>query len=417
MNLLIKTALVKNESSAFNDKKVDILIENGIIIKIENTISADESVEILELKDLHISKGWFDSSVCFGEPGYEECETIENGLETAAKSGFTGVALQPNTRPYSDHASQIGFLKYKAQNFATQIFPIGNLSIEAKGKDLSELYDMKQHGAIGFGDYKKAITNPNLLKLALQYTQSFQGVVISFPQDNKIAGNGQVNENENSTRLGLKSVPNLAEHLQVSRDLAILEYTGGHLHIPTISTAESVALIRDAKSKGLNVSCSVSVHHLSISDNALLDFNTNNKVLPPLRTIEDIEALRAGVIDNTIDCITSDHCPVNIENKLVEFDNASYGTIGLESTFGALTNILPIDIIVKKLTKGRELFGITSPEIAVGKSAELSLFTPETTYVFQEEHIYSTSKNSIFLEKELKGKVYGSIVNGKLSIS
>ncbi|MGY3794505.1 dihydroorotase [Aquimarina sp. 433] len=413
MNFLLKAATVIDPSSPFHHQTVDILIENGIIKDIDALLEVSENVEEIKLHNLHVSKGWFDSSVSYGEPGYEERETIENGLFVAAKSGFTGIALNPNTLPIIDTSASVGFLKGKSLQNAVSLYPIGALTVKSEGVDLAELYDMQQAGAIAFGDYKKAIQNPNLLKIALLYAQNFDGLVLSYPQDNSIAGKGMVHEEEQSTLLGLKGIPALAEELQISRDLFLLEYTGGKLHIPTISTAKSVQLIREAKAKGLQVSCSVSVHHLYLTDQELSSFDTNYKVLPPLRTQKDIEALLEGIKDGTIDMVTSDHQPIDIEHKKVEFDNAKYGTIGLESTFGILNTVLSLEQTINVLTSGRDVFKVENISIDKGNRANLSLFNPKGTNTFSLDHVLSTSKNSAFLGKEITGKVYGVISNGK----
>ncbi|WP_106794855.1 dihydroorotase family protein [Aquimarina sp. Aq78] len=414
MNFLLKAATVIDPKSPFHRQTVDILIENGIITDINTTIKASDHVEEVTLDNLHISQGWFDSSVSFGEPGYEERETIDHGLQVAAKSGFTAIALHPNTFPITDNSTSVGFLKGKSQNSAVSLYPIGALTIQSKGIDMAELYDMQQAGAIAFGDYKKAIQNPNLLKIALLYAQNFGGLVLSFPQENNIAGKGMVNEEEQSTLLGLKGIPALAEELQIARDLFLLEYTGGTLHIPTISTAKSVELIRDAKAKGLQVSCSTTVHHLTLTDKELVTFDTNYKVLPPLRTQKDVNALVKGIKDGTIDMITSDHQPIDVEHKKVEFDHAKYGTTGLESAFGTLNNILDIEQTIALLTRGKSIFKIESESIEKGNKADLSLFSPMDETTFTEEHVISSSKNSAFIGKSIKGTPYGIIAKGKM---
>ncbi len=414
MNFLLKAATILDPQSPYHNKTVDILIENGIITNIDSNIAHKKSVQEVVLENLHVSQGWFDSSVSFGEPGYEERETIQHGLEVAAKSGFTGIALQPDTLPITDTNTSVGFLKSKALQEAVSLYPIGALTLQSKGAALAELYDMKQAGAIAFGDYKKAIENPNLLKIALLYTQSFGGMVISFPQENNIAGKGIVNEEEQSTLLGLKGIPTLAEELQISRDLFLLEYTGGSLHIPTVSTARSVELIRSAKAKGLQVSCSTSVHHITFTDKELATFDTNYKILPPLRTNRDVEALLKGINDGTIDMVTSDHQPIDIELKKVEFDNAAYGTIGLESAFGTLNKILGTEKTIAMLTNGRSVFGIDTTPIDKSTKANLSLFNPQGTAIFEESHMLSTSKNSAFAGTSILGNSYGIIANGKM---
>jgi len=417
MKLIIRNSKIIDPQSPFHNQTVDILIVDGFIEKIGNSLTNSDNAEEIKLDNLHISQGWFDSSVSLGEPGFEDRETIANGLAVAAKSGFTGIALQTNSFPVIDNQSQINFVKSKANSSATELFPIGALTKNAEGKDMAELFDMKQAGAIAFGDYNKSLDNANLLKIALQYTQDFDGLVIAFAQDEKIKGNGVANEGIVSTRLGLKGIPNLAEELQIARNLFLLEYTGGKMHIPTISTAKSVALIKEAKAKGLQVSCSVSVHHLTLTDEKLDNFDTRYKVTPPLRTEEDRQALLAGILDNTIDTITSDHNPMDIEHKKMEFDMAKNGTIGLESAFGALMNVLPLEKVIEKLTFGKTIFNIESSPIKEGSKANISLFNPEGESTFIKSAILSKSKNSAFLGMELKGKAYGIVNQGKLILA
>jgi len=255
------------------------------------------------------------------------------------------------------------------------------------------------------------------MKVALLYAQNFDGLVFSFPQDNSIARDGLANEGENSTLLGLKGIPVLAEELQIARDLFLLEYTGGKLHIPTISTEKSVNLIAAAKKKGLNVSCSVTAHHLNLTDDELHGFKTNNKVAPPLRTKNDLKALQKGVLNGTIDIITSDHNPIDIEHKKVEFNNAKNGTIGLESLFGSLNKKIELEALIDCLsTKPRVRFNIETTSINEEQKADLTLFNPNTSYSFKEEQIISTSKNADFLGKEMNGTVYGVFANNQLII-
>ena len=278
MNVLLKSATIIDPKSEFHNQTQDILIENGAIVKISKSISNPKKHKEIKLDNLHVSQGWFDSSVSFGEPGYEERENIKHGLEVAARSGFTKIALNPNTHPLIDNKSAVEFLIQKSSSSAVDLYPIANLTQGAQGKDMAELFDMKNSGAIAFGDYNKPVENANLLKIALLYAQNFDAIVMSFPEDAGIGTHGFVNESENTTRLGLNSIPNLSEELQIGRDLALLEYTGGKLHIPTISTAKAVQLIKEAKKKGLDVSCSVAAHHIFLTDNEIQSFDTNFKV-------------------------------------------------------------------------------------------------------------------------------------------
>ena len=415
MKIIIKEAKIIDPKSHFHNQIVDLKINDGIIEKIGKNLTSDKDYEEIKHSNLHLSQGWFDSSVSLGEPGFEDRETISNGLNVAAKSGFTGIALQPNSFPIIDNQSQVQFVKQKSNATATELFPIGALTKNSEGTDLAELFDMKNAGAIAFGDYNKSVSNANLLKIGLQYVQDFDGLVIAFCQDEKIKGNGVANEGIVSTRLGLKGIPNLAEELIIARNLFLLEYTGGKLHIPTISTAKSVELIREAKAKGLKVTCSVAVHNLILTDEKLDGFDTRYKVAPPLRTENDRIALLSGVLDNTIDAITSDHNPIDIEHKKMEFDLAKNGTIGLESAFSALLNVLPLDKIIEKLTFARTIFKLNQLKILEGNEANLTLFTTDSEWIFEKETILSKSKNSAFLGCKMKGKVIG-IYNNRILI-
>ncbi|GLB51890.1 dihydroorotase [Neptunitalea chrysea] len=415
MKTLLKSATIIDPTGKYHHQQKDILIENGIFSKIEDTIT-DSNAQVIELPNLHISKGWFDSSVCFGEPGLEECETIANGIHTTAKSGFTSILLNPKAKPVIDNKSAITFINARTKESAVNVHPIGALTMKSESIDLAELYDMASEGAVAFGDFKTPVSNPNLLKIALQYAQNFDSLIISFANEKKIAGKGVVNEEVVGTRLGLKGIPALAESLQVARDLYILEYTEGKLHIPTISTAASVDLIRTAKAKGLNVTSSVAIHNLFFSDDVLEGFDSNFKVLPPLRTLKDIDALKEGILDGTIDMVTTDHTPIVIENKKLEFDLAEYGTIGLESAFGALNTLFGIDKAIELLLKGKERFGLTTNSIDVNSTAEITLFNPIKEYTFKESDILSSSKNSAFIGSKLLGDVYGIYNKSQLII-
>ncbi len=415
MNLLLRSAIIIDPNNkGLHLKKRDILIKNGVISKIASKIENKAKVKEVSLQRLHVSIGWFDSSVSFGEPGYEERETLENGLFTAAKSGFTDILLNSNTHPVPDTSSAIVFLKKMDRKTVTNLHPLGTLTMKGNGDSLAELYDMKNAGAKGFYDYKKPVKNANLLKIALQYSQSFNALVHSFPLDVKIAGKGIVNEGEKATALGLKGIPAMAEELNVVRDLFILEYTGGKLHIPTISTAKSVQLIAEAKKKGLDVSCSVAIHHLIYTDAVLDTFDTNYKVMPPLRTSKDSKALLKGLKAGIIDFVTTDHTPKTVEEKHLEFDNALFGSLGLESAFGVLNQLLGLEETIKLLTKGRARFDIENPEIKEGATANLTLFDPASSEVFKIEQLHSTSKNSMYIGQQLKGQVLGAINNNHI---
>ena len=415
MNIILKSAKVINVESKHNGSKQDILISEGKIKKIGSSISV-KNAKTISVKNLHVSTGWFDSSVSFGEPGYEERETLLNGANVASKSGFTDLLLNPSTKPVLDNQTDISFIKSKSLNSSCDIHPIGALTLSSDSKDLAELYDMKNSGAVGFYDFKKPILNSNLLKTALLYSQSFNSVIMSYPQDNSVAKGGLINEGTISVNYGIKGIPNFAEEIQIARDLHVLEYTGGKLHIPTISTKKSLELIKKAKSKGLNVTCSVAVHNLIFNDKKLKDFDTRFKVLPPLREEKDRVALVNGVKTGLIDMVTSDHLPIDLENKKTDIENAKYGTIGLESIFGSLLSLFDLNQTIEILTRGREIFNIEKPEFEVGSKASLSLFTIND-YEFSKADILSKSKNSAFLGMKMKGKPIGVINGNKITIN
>jgi dihydroorotase len=416
MSIILKSAKVINAESKYNGTKQDILISEGKIVKIAKSI-IDKNATIINIKNLHVSNGWFDSSVSFGEPGLEERETIENGSDVASKSGFTGILLNSNTKPVADNQTDISFIKLKSKNSICNIYPLGALTISSKSVEMAELFDMKNSGAVGFYDYKKPILNSNLLKTSLLYSQSFDSVVMSFPMDQSIAKKGIINEGMISVSYGVKGIPNFSEEIQINRDLHILEYTGGKLHIPTISTKKSLDLIKKAKSKGLNVSCSVAIHNLIFNEEKLKDFDTRFKVIPPLRSEKDRLALIKGVKNGEIDLVTSDHCPIDIENKKTDIYNAKFGTIGLESFFGALNSLFTTEETIEILTKGREIFNIETIQFKEGSTANLSLFTVDDEYEFSKENILSKSKNSAFLGFKMQGRPIGIINSNKTCIN
>ncbi|MDT8415030.1 MAG: dihydroorotase [Flavobacteriaceae bacterium] len=417
MNILIKSAKIIDSASSYHHTVKDILIKNGKIERIDNKINQEEGFEVVEKHNLHVSPGWFDSSVAFGEPGHEERETLENGLLVAALSGFTDICLQPDLVPVTDNASQVSFLLSKTQGYAVKVHPVGALTKHLQSELLAELYDMKTAGAVMFGDYKSELKRAHILKLALQYVSGFGGLVASFPLDRELAIGGCVHEGLFSTEHGLSGMPVLSETARITRDLHILTYTGGKLHIPTISSEAAVKLIREAKKSGLDVSCSVSAHHLILLDQDIADFDTDRKLLPPLREASDRQALLDGLLDGTIDMITSDHSPMDIEQKRVEFDLAAFGSIGLESVFGIANKLLPLEKTISLLTHASARFGLKPSLISEGQTARLSLFNPDAGYVFDKSSIRSSVDNCAALGLSLQGRVYGIFANNQLVVS
>ena len=387
------------------------VVKSGVIKKIDNNIKV-KNEKIISFKNLHISNGWCDSSVSFGEPGYEERETLENGLNTSSKSGFTDIILNPNTNPVIDSHSSVSHIYKKTNNSPTKIHVLGSLTKESMGDDMAELYDMHLSGAVAFGDYKKSLNNPNIIRIALDYVQSFNGLILSYPSDFNLSKEGLMHEGSVNLNLGIKGIPEIAETSILSRDLEILEYTNGRIHFPFISCEKSLNIIRMAKKNGLKVTCGVSIANLIFTDDSLFSYNPNFKLYPPLRSKKDREALRKGLLDGSIDLVSSMHEPVNIEHKKVEFSEALDGSISLESFFGMLNSIFTLEKTISFLTNGRDLFNIKTSKLEIGEKASLTMFCPDTIYEFKEEHILSKSKNCAFINSELKGKVFG-IINGE----
>ena len=414
MNLLIKQATVIDSTSQHNGKVVDILIEKGVITQIKKSIVPEKGIKTIEAEGLHVSAGWLDMQVNFCDPGYEHKETLSNGLKSAAKGGFTSVCLMSGTNPPLHNKAQIEYVANRAKDNLVDVLPVGTLSQNQEGKDLSEMYDMKLSGAVAFSDYKKTTKDAGLILRALQYSQNINSFIITHCDDKTISHDGLVNEGVTSTKLGLKGIPALAEEIMLQRNIQILEYTGGKMHIPTISTKGSVELIKKAKAKKLNITCGVAAYNLLLDDSELEGFDTNYKVNPPLRTKEDIEALKKGIADGTIDVIVSDHNPQDIESKDLEFDHADNGMVGLESCFGvlntALSSKLSLENIVNALTKNpRAILGLDSVSLKEGVEANLTLFNPTKKQVFEKSHIIASNKNSGFIGKELKGEVIGVV--------
>jgi len=415
MKILLKNAIIFDPNSHFHLKKHDLLIIDDKIVELKPKIE-DESAKVIKFNNLTISPGWFDSGVSFGEPGYEERETILNGLQVAAKSGFTKILLSPNTNPPTDNHSNVSHLIKKSLNNTTSLYPIGCLSLNSEGKKMSQLYDMKEAGALAFGDYKTSISNANFLKIALEYSQSFNGLVLSYPSNRKIDNNGIVNEGVISAKTGMKGMADISEAIQISRDIQILEYVGGRLHVPFISCKKSVDLIRMAKNKKLDITCSVGLPHLLFSEESVEDFDSNFKIFPPLRSKDDQRALKEGLLEGVIDMVASMHEPINTEYKKLEFDLALPGSIGLEACFGVLLTLFPLDRVLDFLIRGAKRFDIKTSVIEPGSNADLTFFNPKEHSVLKNEDLYSTSKNCAFINCELNGKVYGSYNNGKLTL-
>jgi dihydroorotase len=407
-NLLIQSVTVLHPESPFNGQTVDVLISNGKIAEIGKKIDgSNKNASIFDAKGQFLSPGFLDINANFGEPGLETKEDMETGCATAAAGGFTAVALMPNTQPPIHSKAEVSYLLNKSQNHLVDILPIGCISHHREGKEMAEMFDMQNSGAIAFSDGNKPVSNAGLMSRALLYTKSFNGLIFSYAEDQDIAAKGKMNEGVMSTFLGMKGNPSLAEELMVSRDLSLAEYNEARIHFSTISSHRSVDLIRKAKKAGVKVTCDVAAHHLVLSEDNLEGFDSQYKVKPPLRTKTDQKALIAGLKDGTIDAIVSQHTPHEIEFKDVEFEIASFGIIGLQTVLPlALKSGLSPEMIVEKLAiSPRKLLGIAIPGFDLGISANFILINPTEKWTLNEKSNKSKSYNSPFMGQELTGKV------------
>jgi dihydroorotase len=415
MNLLIKSATVIDPASSFNNQVADILVKDGRIVNVGTSITND--AETIDATGKYLLPGFFDLNCNIGELGLETKEDLQTGTAAAAAGGFTGIALMPNTQPAVHSKTEVEYLLNRAKHNLVDIYPLGTISHKRDGKDMAEMYDMFQSGAKAFTDGDRPVQDAGLMERAMLYVQGFGAKVISYPEDTSIAGKAKVNEGVVSTMLGMKGIPSLAEELMIARDLYLAEYTGSSVHFTTISTKRSVELIKDAKQKGLNVTCDVAVHNLVLTDDALMGFDSLYKVKPPLRTQADVDALIVGLKDGTIDAIVSQHTPHEIEFKDVEFEVAEYGIIGLQTTFSlALKAGLPVELIAEKLAiNPRKILNINVPVMAIEQPANFILVDIDADWEYTRAINKSKSYNSPFIGQNLKGKVLLTCNNDQLS--
>lgn len=414
MKVLLKQAHILDSKSPYHGKKMDILIIDGVINKIADHIS-EPANELIINENLHVSIGWMDIFADFADPGYEHRETIQSGSAAAASGGFTDVMLMPNTNPVIGTKAQVTYIKAKGAALPVNIHPIACITKNAEGKDLAEMYDLHASGALAFSDGNNPVQSPGVLLKALQYIKAVDKTIIQVPDDKSISKAGLMNEGILSTQLGLPGKPAIAEELMIARDIELLRYTGSRLHITGISTAKGIALIKDARKQGLRISCSATPYHCLFCDEDLAGYDSNLKVNPPLRTRNDMMAVRNAVADDSIDCIASHHIPLHWDDKNCEFEYALPGMAGLETVFGAMNPVTGnLSQLVEQLSvKPREIFGLPVPVVKEGEPACLTIFDPVKTYVFEESMIRSTSRNYAFTGKTLQGKVIGIINNGK----
>ncbi len=428
MRILLKSVKIIDGSSEFNGQTKDMLIENGIIQQIANSIesTADQTISG---ENLHVSAGWIDMRVSPKDPGYESKEDLNSLSAAAMTGGFTEIVTLPNTKPVVQTKEAIAYVKNFALSQLINIYPTGAVTRNCEGKDFTEMLDLHQAGAVAFTDGDHTLWNADILLKTLQYLAPIDSLLINRPEEPSMTIFGQMHEGIESTLLGMKGIPSTAEELMLMRDLKLLEYYLGKnfspkekssLHFSTISTKVGVELIRQAKVKGLPVSCDIAAHQLAFTDADLKDFDTNFKVNPPFRSQEDIEALQQGLADGTIDVVVSDHNPQDEESKNLEFDMADFGVIGLETAFSVANTYsnLSIDKIIEKLTTSpRKLLRLENVSIKEGNHANLSIFDPSQEWIYESKNIQSKSKNSPFIDKKLTGKVKAVVNKGKIFIN
>ncbi len=416
MNLLIESVNILDPGSSFNGKTADVLVRNGKIAEIGYGLSfEDKKITVINGSGQYLVPGFFDLNANFGDPGFETKEDIETGSAAAAAGGFTGLALMPNTNPPVYSKAEVAYIINRSAGNLVDIHPLGSISYRNEGKELAEMFDMQQTGAVGFTDGNRPVSDAGLMNRALLYTRSFNGLIFSFAEDPDIAGKAKMNEGIMSTYLGMKGNPSLAEELMISRDLYLAEYNEARIHFSTVSTAKGVDLIRKAKKAGIKVTCDVAAYALVLTDDDLAGFDSNYKVKPPLRTKADRKALIQGVKDGTVDAIVSQHTPHEVEFKNVEFEIASYGMTGLQTVLPLVLQAgLSLELIIEKLSVNpRKILGIDQPVVEPGNRANFTMISPGEKWALNDTTNRSRSVNSPFWGKTLTGKVMLTCNNGK----
>ena len=413
MSLLLNSLVVSDSRSKYHNSSVNIFISSdGKIKKISKKKINVKAKKTIDLNSCNLSTGWVDFSSNFCDPGYEYKEDLISGVSVASSSGFTEVVINHNTHPVIQNKNDISYIKNKSLNSLCSVYPTASVTKNSMGVEMNDLIDLHHSGAIAFCDSN--LQNSELILNVLIYLKQFNGLYISKPKEPYLS-NGVVNDGLNSNTLGLKSIPNISESIVIERDLSLLKYSGGRIHFSGISTKEGVDLIRKAKKSGLDVTCDVPIYNLLLDDEKILDFNTNFKVYPPLRSQSDIDELLRGLEDGTIDVISSHHQPQDIDSKNCEFEKASFGIISLQTFYSNLVEIsrkIPFEILAEKITTNpRKILGIKNPEIKEGSIACFTVFDEMGSWDYNDSTNQSKSKNSPWMDWSLRGKVRG-VVNG-----
>ncbi len=421
MKYLIKKGRLVDPANRI-DKILDILIEDGKIKAIDQEIEIEKAI-IIDASNKIVTPGLIDMHVHLREPGREDEETIESGSRAAIKGGFTAITSMPNTDPPVDNASIVEMILEKASRVGlARVFPVGAITKGLKGEEISEMADLIQAGVVAFSDDGNSVMNALVMRRAMEYAKMFNVPLILHEEDKNLSRHGQANEGFYSTLLGLKGIPAVAEEVMVARDLLLAKFTGAKIHIAHVSTKGSVALIAQAKNEGVKVTCEVTPHHLILTHDNLMDFDTNLKINPPLRSREDVESLREGLKDGTIDAIASDHAPHARQEKEVEFDLASFGMVGLETSLPLLITelvdkgVISFPCLIEKLSANpAKILGVPGGKLSPGSSVDLVIIDPEEKFEVKVEKFESKSHNSPFNGWKLKGLVKHVFSQGKLA--
>ena len=427
MTIVIKNGRVIDPANALDEPK-DLLIDKGRIKALESpgsiSFDAGEKPSVIDAKGCVVCPGLIDMHVHFREPGFEYKETITSGCRSAAAGGFTSVAVMPNTNPVNDtRAVTEHILSLARTEDIINVYPIAAITQKLEGERLSEMADLKDAGAIAFSDDGRPVISNELMRRAFEYSKMFKLPLIQHSEMLDLTEGGCMNEGMVSTELGLKGMPTEAEDIMVYRDIALLEKTGGRLHVAHISSKNSVDLVRQAKSRGLSVTCEVAPHHFTLTDEAVRGYDTNTKMSPPLRAIDDVEAIKEGLQDGTIDIIATDHAPHDIADKQVEYQNACFGIVGLETALPLSLKlvdekILSMGDVIKKLTSTpADIFNLKAGSLSLGNEADILIFNPNLEYSIDISKFHSKSKNSPFDGWKVKGKVIHTLVKGKTAYS
>ena len=423
MTIVIKNGRVIDPANGLDEPK-DLLIDKGRIKALESpgsiSFDAGEKPSVIDANGCVVCPGLIDMHVHFREPGFEYKETITSGCRSAAAGGFTSVAVMPNTNPVNDtRAVTEHILSLARTEGIINVYPIAAITQKLEGERLSEMADLKDAGAIAFSDDGRPVISNELMRRAFEYSKMFKLPLIQHSEMLDLTEGGCMNEGMVSTELGLKGMPTEAEDIMVYRDIALLEKTGGRLHVAHISSKNSVDLVRQAKSRGLSVTCEVAPHHFTLTDEAVRGYDTNTKMSPPLRAIDDVEAIKEGLQDGTIDIIATDHAPHDIADKQVEYQNACFGIVGLETALPLSLKlvdekILSMGDVIKKLTSTpADIFNLKAGSLSLGNEADILIFNPNLEYSIDISKFHSKSKNSPFDGWKVKGKVIHTLVKGK----